>query len=92
MAILEGIAGGFLFWATGVSSPILFGILMAIFSVIPPVGSGLVWFPVGIMMILFGHPLAGGEQGAAGGDHVFEQGHPVAGGDPGLHQHPRRSD
>jgi predicted PurR-regulated permease PerM len=59
MAILQGIIGGILFWATGVASPALFGILMALFSVIPPVGSGLVWFPVGIAMILFGHPMEG---------------------------------
>lgn len=59
MAIFEGILGGVLFWTTGVASPILFGILMAVFSVIPPMGSGIVWFPVGIAMILFGHPVEG---------------------------------
>ena len=59
MAIVEGILGSVLFWGAGVSAPILFGILMAVFSVVPPVGSGLVWFPVGIAMILFGHPAQG---------------------------------
>ncbi|TSA46357.1 AI-2E family transporter [bacterium] len=59
MAIFEGILGGVLFWTTGVASPVLFGILMAVFSVIPPMGSGIVWFPVGIAMIFFGHPMEG---------------------------------
>jgi predicted PurR-regulated permease PerM len=59
MAIFEGIVGGILFWATGVASPVFFGILMAVFSVIPAVGAGLVWLPVGIAMILFGHLTAG---------------------------------
>lgn len=59
MAIFEGILGGVLFWTTGVASPILFGILMAVFSVIPPVGSGIVWFPIGIAMIFLGHPVEG---------------------------------
>ncbi len=59
MAVFEGILGGILFWATGVASPVLFGILMAIFSVIPPMGSGVVWLPVGIAMIFFGHPTEG---------------------------------
>lgn len=59
MAILHGIVGGLLFWATGVASPIIFGILMAIFSVIPPVGSSVVWIPVGITMIILGHPAEG---------------------------------
>ena len=59
MAIFHGIIGSILFWMTGVASPIFFGILMAITSIIPPVGSGLVWIPVGIAMILFGYPVEG---------------------------------
>ena len=59
MAVLQGLIGSLVFWATGVSSPLFFGILMAIFSVIPPVGSGLVWLPVAIIMIVSGHVAAG---------------------------------
>jgi predicted PurR-regulated permease PerM len=59
MAIFQGIIGSVLFWATGVASPVFFGLLMAVFSVIPAVGSGLVWLPVGAAMILFGHLTAG---------------------------------
>jgi len=59
MAILQGIVGSILFWATGVSSPLFFGILVAVSSVIPSIGSGLVWMPVGVAMILLGHPTAG---------------------------------
>lgn len=55
LAIIQGIIGSLLFLATGVSSPILLGILMTISSVIPPAGSGLVWLPVGLIMILLGH-------------------------------------
>ena len=59
MAVLQGIIGSLLFWATGVFSPLFFGILMAIFSVIPPVGSGLIWLPIGITMIMLGHLTSG---------------------------------
>jgi predicted PurR-regulated permease PerM len=59
MAIFEGIIGGALFWATGVAVPIFFGLLMAAFSVIPPFGAGIVWLPVGLTMILLGHPAQG---------------------------------
>ncbi|MFA7319568.1 MAG: AI-2E family transporter [Parcubacteria group bacterium] len=59
MAILQGILSGILFWATGVSSPLLFGSLVAISSVIPSLGSGLVWLPVGVAMIVLGHPTSG---------------------------------
>lgn len=59
IAIIQGSLAGILFWATGVSSPVLFGILTVISSVVPSVGSGLIWFPVGAGMILFGYPLQG---------------------------------
>lgn len=59
MAIFQGSLGAILFWATGVASPVLLGIFMMISSVIPTVGSGLVWFPAGIIMILIGHPIQG---------------------------------
>jgi predicted PurR-regulated permease PerM len=55
MAFLQGFLGAILFWSAGVSSPILLGLLMTICSVIPPFGSGLVWLPVGIIMIILGH-------------------------------------
>jgi predicted PurR-regulated permease PerM len=59
IAIIQGTLGGLLFWATGVSSPAFFGILMTVTSVIPSVGSGLIWLPVGIIMIILGKVNAG---------------------------------
>lgn len=59
LAIIQGFLGGLLFYFTNISSPILFGILMMIASVIPSLGSGLVWLPVGVGMILFGHIASG---------------------------------
>lgn len=59
IAVLQGTLGGLLFWATGVASPVLLGILMMISSVIPSIGSGLVWFPVAIVMIILGYPVKG---------------------------------
>lgn len=55
IAILQGTLGGLLFAATGVASPVLFGLLMTISSVIPSVGSGLVWAPMGLIMIILGN-------------------------------------
>lgn len=59
IAIIQGFIGSLLFIATGVSSPILLGIMMTVSSVIPAIGSGLVWLPVGIVMILLGHLTSG---------------------------------
>lgn len=55
IAVLQGFLSGILFFATGTPSPVLLGILTIIASTIPSVGSGLIWFPVGLLMILFGH-------------------------------------
>lgn len=59
VSIIQGIIGSILFYLTGVSSPIIFGILMTLASVIPAIGSGLVWVPVGLAMILLGHAASG---------------------------------
>jgi predicted PurR-regulated permease PerM len=55
IALIQGFLGGVLFALTGVPSPVLLGILMTISSVIPSFGSGLVWLPVGILMLVSGY-------------------------------------
>lgn len=52
---VQGILGGLMFAATGVPSPLIFGILMGIFAIIPVTGTGIVWGPTGLVMILTGH-------------------------------------
>jgi predicted PurR-regulated permease PerM len=59
IAVVQGILGSLLFLATGVASPIFFGIMMTVSSVIPSVGSGLIWFPVGLGMLLLGNVTQG---------------------------------
>lgn len=59
IAILQGLMGGLLFWATGVPSPVVLGIVMTVSSVIPSIGSGLVWLPVGIIMLIAGEIVPG---------------------------------
>jgi predicted PurR-regulated permease PerM len=54
VAIVQGLIGGILFFFTDVPAPVLLGMIMVLTSVIPAVGSGLVWAPVGIAMILAG--------------------------------------
>ena len=59
IALLQGLLGGIVFWATGVSSPVILGILTAVASVIPSVGSALIWLPTGIIMIILGNIWSG---------------------------------
>lgn len=51
---LQGFLGGITFWIAGVPSPAIWGIVMVIFSVIPMVGSALLWIPAGIILLLLG--------------------------------------
>lgn len=56
---LQGLCGGILFAAVGVSGSIIWGIIMAVLSVIPVTGAFLVWLPAGIIMIILGHTAKG---------------------------------
>jgi predicted PurR-regulated permease PerM len=54
VAILQGALGGLIFWALGVRAPVLWGALMAVLSLLPAVGSALVWLPVAIYFLMTG--------------------------------------
>jgi predicted PurR-regulated permease PerM len=45
---------GLLFWAVGVGSPLLLGVLTVFASVIPAFGAGLVWLPVALFLLISG--------------------------------------
>lgn len=52
---LQGLLSGVTFWIAGIPSPAIWGMVMMICSIIPMIGSGLVWIPAGIIMLLFGN-------------------------------------
>jgi predicted PurR-regulated permease PerM len=43
------------FWALGLESPILWGLVTAVFSLVPIIGAAGVWAPAGIILLLTGH-------------------------------------
>jgi predicted PurR-regulated permease PerM len=53
-ALVHGTAGGLIFLLFRVSSPVLWGGVMAVLSLVPVVGTALVWLPVGIFYLLTG--------------------------------------
>lgn len=55
IGIIQGTIGGVTFALTGVPSPVIWGVIMIILSIIPAIGSGLVWFPVGVIMFFMGN-------------------------------------
>jgi predicted PurR-regulated permease PerM len=54
VAIVQGVLGGLILWALGVRAPVLWGALMAVLSLLPAVGSALVWLPVAIYFLVTG--------------------------------------
>lgn len=58
-AIAQGVLGGLGFWVTGLPSPLLFGTVIAFASLIPVIGTALVWLP-GALYLLFTGETAGG--------------------------------
>lgn len=54
IGIAQGVLGALIFSLAGISSPILWGTLMAVLSIIPGLGAGLVWFPAAVFLILSG--------------------------------------
>ena len=49
--MVQGTLGGLGFWVTGLPSPVLFGVLMAVCAPIPFVGTALVWVPGAVYLL-----------------------------------------
>jgi len=54
VAALQGALGGLAFWVLDVRGAVLWGVLMAFLSLVPAVGSALVWAPVAAMLFFSG--------------------------------------
>ncbi|MEO0557888.1 MAG: AI-2E family transporter [Bacteroidota bacterium] len=54
VAAVQGTLGGIAFAALGLGAPILWGMMMGICSLIPAVGSAIVWGPAAIYLLLVG--------------------------------------
>ncbi|WP_061240377.1 AI-2E family transporter [Ectopseudomonas composti] len=59
VAAVQGALGGFIFWALGIYSPLLWGVLMAFLSLLPAAGAGIIWAPVAIYLMLSGSLVQG---------------------------------
>ncbi|HXE34496.1 MAG TPA: AI-2E family transporter [Verrucomicrobiae bacterium] len=55
VAAIQGLLGGMSFAITGISSPIFWGALIAFFSLVPVVGSALIWGPAALWLGFTGH-------------------------------------
>jgi predicted PurR-regulated permease PerM len=51
VGVVQGTIGGVTFAALGVGAPVLWGVVMALLSILPAVGPALVWAPAAIVLI-----------------------------------------
>ncbi|MFM6931905.1 MAG: AI-2E family transporter [Novosphingobium sp.] len=54
VAVMQGIVGGLIFWMLGVEGALLWGLMMGFFSLIPAVGTGIIWVPVALYLLATG--------------------------------------
>ena len=55
LALIQGLLGGLSFAIVGIAAPIFWGVLMAFFSLVPVVGSALIWGPAALWLLFSGH-------------------------------------
>ncbi len=55
IATIQGILGGLAFWVLGLPSPLVWGVLMLLLSMIPMAGAFIVWVPAAIFLAMTGH-------------------------------------
>lgn len=59
VALAQGSVGGILFALAGIPNPLLWGVVMAIFALVPAIGPGIVWLPASLILFATGD-LSGG--------------------------------
>ncbi|GAC1617496.1 MAG: AI-2E family transporter [Candidatus Acidiferrum sp.] len=55
IAVIQGVLGGVVFAIAGLATPIFWGVLIAFLSIVPVVGSALVWIPAALWLAFTGH-------------------------------------
>jgi predicted PurR-regulated permease PerM len=55
VSVVQGTLGGLAFWVLGLPSPILWGVVMVLASIIPTLGAFIVWVPAAIYLATTGH-------------------------------------
>jgi predicted PurR-regulated permease PerM len=54
VAMVQGLIGGCVFWILGVEAALLGGVAMGFFSLLPAIGTGLIWVPVAVYLLATG--------------------------------------
>ncbi len=54
VGVVQGTLGGVLFWILGIRAAVFWGVIMTLLSLLPAVGSGLVWGPAALIFFATG--------------------------------------
>ncbi len=54
VSIIQGLLAGLMFWCLGLPAPLLWGVVMALLSVVPMLGAFVVWIPAALFLALEG--------------------------------------
>lgn len=57
VALVQGLLGGLAFWFLGITAPMVWGVMMALCSLIPAVGAALIWLPVALYLLATGQTI-----------------------------------
>ncbi len=60
IAAIQGLLGGLMFWVLDIQGALLWGVVMAVLSLLPAVGASLIWGPVAIYFLSTGAFWQGG--------------------------------
>lgn len=56
IGVVQGALGGLSFWVVGIDGAVFWATIMAVLSIIPGIGTGLIWIPAVIYLFAAGHP------------------------------------
>ncbi|NOT61992.1 MAG: AI-2E family transporter [Acidobacteria bacterium] len=59
VAVAQGSLMSLAFWVLGLPSPLLWGVVTAMLSLVPLVGSAMLWLPAALVLIFSGHWIKG---------------------------------
>ncbi|MEO8244298.1 MAG: AI-2E family transporter [bacterium] len=54
VATIQGTLGGLMFWVLGLPTPLLWGLVMSLLSIVPVLGAFVVWIPAALLLLLDG--------------------------------------
>jgi len=54
-SLIDGVTGGLLFWALGLPAPVLWGLVVFVVSIVPVLGTFIVWLPFAAYLLTVGN-------------------------------------